>query len=97
VRSFERGGGTSFEAIEPGIYAATRDGKRSHVAVNVTNPRVSNPNRTSLSGVTGSSLVAEEDGQTPTWWQGELWMFLLGVVSLLILVEWWTYHRRLTV
>ncbi len=28
---------------------------------------------------------------------GELWLVLILIALVLVLIEWWTYHRRMTV
>jgi hypothetical protein len=30
-------------------------------------------------------------------WESELWLYLLFAAAMLVILEWWAYHRRLTV
>lgn len=74
----------------PGLYLAEGGGMRTTFAVNVGDPQVSNVSRTSLSEeaqAQGAAARAEDP-----WWP-----WIVGIAFLLVLVEWWTWHRRITV
>jgi len=74
----------------PGLYLAEGGGMRTTFAVNVGDPLVSNVNRTSLSDEV-QALGAAARANDP-WWP-----VIVGLAFLLVLVEWWTWHRRITV
>ena len=74
----------------PGLYLAEGGGMRTTFAVNVGDPLVSNVSRTSLSDEV-QALGAAARANDP-WWP-----WIVGLAFLLVLVEWWTWHRRITV
>ena len=89
---------TVFVADEPGLYTASLGGRRLRVAVNVSDR--------SRSSVNDSQLGAIDAAAGPTidlsvldagTWAEELWMTLLAVAALLVIAEWFTYHKRWTV
>lgn len=74
----------------PGLYLAEGGGMRTTFAVNVGDPQVSNLQRTSLSEqvqAQGAAARAERP-----WWP-----WIVGFAFMLVLVEWWTWQRRITV
>jgi hypothetical protein len=81
--------GSVFQVDEPGLYIATDQDSRQHIAVNLASQQYSNINRTSADGAAASSVPSG-------WLQHELWFYMLGAALVLITVEWFTYHRRLT-
>jgi hypothetical protein len=90
IESHPRGEATTFEAPEPGLYIATRDDVRQYIAVNLGSPQYSNVNATvSLRDRTAASAAG--------WLQQELWFYMLGAAVLLLAIEWFTYHRGITV
>jgi len=99
VESREVLGSTVFQADHPGLYTATTPGRRLHLAANLLDPRFTDVNRTvfpledprSAAGVLDSVMPVEEG------WEEELWLYLLLAASCLVILEWWAYHRRLTV
>ncbi len=82
-------GRTIFEAPEPGLYSATSGDTRIQIAVNLGNKAFSNVN---------SSVFTDERAavSAPNWLRRELWFYMLFAAILLISVEWFTYHRRVT-
>lgn len=74
----------------PGLYLAEGGGMRSTVAVNVGDPQVSNISRTWLSEAVQAQSAAAR-ARDP-WWP-----WIVGIAFMLVLVEWWTWHRRITV
>jgi hypothetical protein len=74
----------------PGLYLAEGGGMRTTFAVNVGDPQVSNVSRTSLSAEAQAQSAAAR-AEDP-WWP-----WIVGIAFLLVLVEWWTWHRRITV
>ncbi len=74
----------------PGLYLAEGGGMRSALAVNVGDPQVSNIGRTSLA-------QAQLAGAATTASNAPWWPVLIAIAFVLGLVEWWTWHRRITV
>jgi hypothetical protein len=89
---------TVFVAEGPGLYTAERGNRRLRVAVNVADPRRSAVNATAFGpGVAATSVSGGLTAVQPRGWGDELWILLLTVAAVLIIAEWFTYHRRLTV
>lgn len=82
-------GGSVFQADEPGLYIAANDDLRQHIAVNLANAEYSDINRARPDGE--SSRLFEAG-----WLRHELWFYMLFAALLLITLEWFTYHRRVT-
>ena len=83
--------GTVFDAAEPGLYVATAGDVRQYVAVNFSNREFSDIN---------NSHVREDSSAQAAgipFFRHELWFYMLCAAVLLIGVEWFTYHRRITV
>ncbi|MSO50002.1 MAG: hypothetical protein EXQ49_08905 [Acidobacteria bacterium] len=74
----------------PGLYLAEGGGMRSALAVNVGDPQVSNVGRTSLAQA--QLAGAGGDASNAPWWP-----VLIAIAFVCGLVEWWTWHRRITV
>jgi hypothetical protein len=88
--SYSRGNTTMFETSEPGLYVATHEDVRQYVAVNLASAQYSNLNKT----------VSQKDQPAAVsagWLQQELWFYMLGAAALLLALEWFTYHRGITV
>jgi hypothetical protein len=87
-------GRTSFSPEAPGLYSVKGSERRLMVSANLLSPKVSAVNASVLEGsepgMPGSELRDPRGG-------GELWVGLVLFALALILLEWWTYHRRLTV
>ncbi|MFQ5790181.1 MAG: BatA domain-containing protein [Acidobacteriota bacterium] len=90
-------GQTAFEAMEPGLYTALAGNKRVHLGVNVNDPTISDVNRTSLARDNEGTSGGRSDGRQRGWPSVEFWVWLLVGALLLAVVEWWFYHRRMTV
>ena len=89
VQSDQQLGKTVFQTNVPGLYAATQGDQRVHVAVNLTNPTFSDVNRS----VFKTDKAAAEQH---FWLRRELWFYMLVAALALIALEWFTYHRRIT-
>ncbi len=89
---------TVFMADQPGLYAlAGQGGSRQRVAVNLTSAERSlvNDSRLASAEITAAaSTVVEAAEPGPN---DELWIFLLLLAFLLVVAEWFTYHKRVTV
>ena len=92
VPARQSGSRTSFAPAAPGLYSVTGGARKVVVSANLLSPRVSAVNASVL-----SPESAGEGRGTGSASRGELWIGLVLLALALILVEWWTYHRRLTV
>ena len=89
---------TVFVAEEPGLYTAERGSRRLRVAVILADPERSAVNATGFTPGTSAAATTTTLGAVePSVWGDELWMLLLTIAVVLIIGEWVTYHRRLTV
>jgi hypothetical protein len=71
------------------LYSATQGEQRVHVAVNLSNPTFSDINR--------SVFKTDKAAASQNYWlRRELWFYMLAAAALLIGIEWFTYHRRIT-
>ena len=88
---------TVFIADQPGLYTVTRGDRRLRVAVNLASvARTSvNDSRLASDEITVAVATVLADGEPGP--SEELWIFLLLLALLLVIAEWVTYHRRLTV
>jgi hypothetical protein len=89
VESEQQLGKTVFVANEPGLYSGTQGDNFVRVAVNLANPVFSDVNRSVFK--TGGAGAAEH-----FWLRRELWFYMLMAAMVLISIEWFTYHRRMT-
>lgn len=74
---------------EPGLYLVEEGRSRATFAVNVTDPDVSNLARTSAAAT--SAATGRAEGPRP-WW-----LYCAVAAFVAILLEWWTWLRRITV
>jgi hypothetical protein len=89
---------TVFTAATPGLYTAGRGSRRLRVAVNLADPRRSAVNATGFAADVApppapQALAAAQ----PSAWGDELWVLLLSIAAVLVIGEWFSYHRRVTV
>jgi hypothetical protein len=89
IPSQQQLGRTVFEASEPGLYAASQGDSRVHVAVNLANQTFSDVNRSVFKTDRGAA-------STEYWLRRELWFYMVLAAIALISLEWFTYHRRIT-
>jgi len=75
----------------PGLYTAEASGSRTTFAVNIADPDVSNLSRSTIAA--GQAAVAVTEGMSPRPW----WLYLIALAFAGVLVEWWTWLRRITV
>jgi len=88
---------TVFQAEQPGLYTVVaEDGRRLRVAVNLASTERTSVNDSGLASdeIGAASTVSARAEPGPS---EELWVFLLVLALLLLVAEWVTYHRRLTV
>lgn len=76
---------------EPGLYTASAASSRATFAVNIVNPDVSNLAKSVLSREQSAAVVGA--GMSPRPW----WVYLLALAFAAVLLEWWTWLRRITV
>lgn len=88
---------TVFVAEEPGLYTAQRGTRRLRVAVNLSDRQRSLVNATSFGPDDAGAAPSVLAAAAPSGWDDELWILLLAVAAALVIGEWFTYHRRLTV
>jgi hypothetical protein len=82
---------TVFVARRPGVYVATFAGQQQQWLVNVVDPKLAEINRSRFNSATKPAF---ERGKQ---WPFELWtVVLLGAAALLI-IEWFSFSRRLTI
>jgi hypothetical protein len=80
---------TVFEAADPGLYVASKDGLRQYIAVNLMSRQYSSINHAALNWGSNSNPPSR-------LLHSELWFYLLFVAVILLGLEWFTYHRRIT-
>lgn len=89
VASEQQLGKTIFQTNEPGLYTAAQGDERVRVAVNLANPAFSDVNR--------SVFKTDRAAASQRYWlRRELWFYMLLAAVALISIEWFTYHRRIT-
>jgi len=89
IASDQQLGETVFDTVEPGLYSATQGDQLVHVAVNMANPTFSDVNRSVFK--TDKAAASEH-----YWLRRELWFYMLMAAMGLAAIEWFTYHRRMT-
>jgi hypothetical protein len=85
------GGATIASVREPGLYTADSGGARATFAVNIADPGVSNLSR-SMHGSAGGAITVRAGVSARPWW-----VYLVVFALAAVLVEWWTWLRRITV
>lgn len=85
-------GATLFDASRPGLYTAVAQDQRVRVAVNVQDARVTAINDTHAAPGASPPAAAGRAG-----WMLDPWLALLLLAATLLSLEWWSYHRRVTV
>jgi hypothetical protein len=88
IRFVTTGDGVVATLPAPGLYTVEAGGSRRRIAVNAGDSQISQATRTSLQG---ASTVPVGEAAHP-WW-----LYALVSAFALILVEWWTWQRRITV
>jgi hypothetical protein len=94
VPSRTSGGRTSFSPRAPGLYSVRGAEGELMVSANVLSPRITAVNASSFASGSEPGRPAEQSTESRG---GELWVGLVLFALALLLLEWWTYHRRLTV
>jgi hypothetical protein len=89
IPSDQQLGKTIFRTSDPGLYAASQGDERIHVAVNLSNPAFSDVNRSVFK-------TDQRAAEQHSWLRRELWFYMLLAAIVLVGLEWFTYHRRVT-
>ena len=88
---------TVFMADQPGLYTVAQADRRLRVAVNLASTARTSVNDSGFTSDEITSAVATVLADTEVGPSEELWMAFLLLALFLVVVEWVTYHRRLTV
>jgi hypothetical protein len=91
VPTFATPQGTAFTPAEPGLFTAVARESVERIAVNVFEPRVTQVNGSRLPPMKEASV------EVPRGAAWSPWRALLLLALLLLVVEWWTWNRRVTV
>ena len=97
VPSRSSGGRTSFSPASPGLYSVKGSEGQLMVSANLLSPRITAVNASSFAGLEGTEPGRNRAESTGSRGRGELWVGLVLFALALLLLEWWTYHRRLTI
>jgi hypothetical protein len=89
ISSDQQLGKTIFRTSDPGLYAASQGDERIHVAVNLSNAAFSDVNRSVFK-------TDQRAAEQHYWLRRELWFYMLVAAVMLVSIEWFTYHRRVT-
>ncbi len=85
-------------SADPGATGDSNNEVFQAVAVNLLSPRESAVSPESAVDDSGATWTAPAyEAPQPTPWLADLWRVLLLVALGIVVVEWWTYHRRVTV
>jgi hypothetical protein len=88
-------GATLFTAKAPDFFTAEAGGRRVRVLVNVLDPAVTDVNASRLAAT--SDRAPDDAAASPASPRTAPWILLLAVAAVLMVGEWWTYHRRVTI
>jgi len=88
---------TVFMADQPGLYTVAQADRRLRVAVNLASTARTSVNDSRFTSDEIASAVSTVLADTEAGPNEELWMAFLLLALFLVVVEWVTYHRRLTV
>ena len=88
---------TVFMADQPGLYTVAQADRRLRVAVNLASTARTSVNDSRFTSDEITSAASTVLADTEAGPNEELWMAFLLLALLLVVVEWVTYHRRLTV
>ncbi len=88
---------TVFMADQPGLYTVAQADRRLRVAVNLASTARTSVNDSGFTSDEITSAASTVLAGTEVGPSEELWMAFLLLALFLVVVEWVTYHRRLTV
>jgi hypothetical protein len=81
--------------MRAGFYRVRAAGDAQIVAGNLIDPNESQIGPRAFAGVNGTRATAPTGGQVGV--RRELWLYLLAGALAIVMIEWLTYHRRVTV
>ncbi len=87
-------GGSLFEVDTPGLFTVVSAHQRLRLAANLFDRRISDVNKSRLAQVKPD---ADEPAGVSRSLAFDSWFALLLAAALLLLFEWWTWNRRMTV
>ncbi len=86
---------TAFTPDAPGLFSVRTTSGDLVISANLLSPDVSAVNASAFAGEDSAGGIV--DYLSGSVGGGELWLVLVLVALVLVLAEWWTYHRRMTV
>ncbi len=89
------GGSTIFTPNAPNLFSVRTENGDHVVAANLLDPAVAQVNTSFFLG--NNREVSVDEILEGSVGGSELWFLLVFAALVVILVEWWTYHRRLTI
>jgi len=90
-------GHTIFHAIAPNLYSIRQGSDRFWIPANLTNYNYTLVNKSRLNSGALSGMVIKGDDGSNELIKPNLWSLLVSISLLLVALEWFTYHRRITV
>ena len=88
---------TSFEARAPNLYSVNQGENTFWMPINLTNPRVTLVNESKLESASRLGTNGLVDTEFESQADPALWRMLALIAFVLVILEWLTYHRRITV
>ena len=88
---------TSFEARAPNLYSVNQGENTFWMPINLTNPRVTLVNESKLESASRLDTNGLMDTEFESQADPALWRMLALIAFVLVILEWVTYHRRITV
>ncbi|MBI70731.1 MAG: hypothetical protein CME29_03285 [Gemmatimonadetes bacterium] len=88
---------TSFEARAPNLYSVNQGENTFWMPINLTNPRVTLVNESKLESASRLDTNGLVDAEFESQADPALWRMLALIAFVLVILEWVTYHRRITV
>ena len=86
---------TAFTPNAPGLFSVITTDGEVVISANLLNPDVSAVNASAFAGEASAGGIV--DYLAGSVGGGELWLVFVLAALVLVLAEWWTYHRRMTV
>ena len=87
-------GGSIFEADAPGLFTVVSPQRRMWVAANLFDRQITDINKSRLAQIEPDANVQVGAGQSIAF---DAWFACLFGAALLLLFEWWSWNRRMTV
>lgn len=85
---------TLVQSDAPNFYTAESEGRRMRVLVNVLDPAITDINASALQATATASPAATSVSKVAMRWQP--WIVLMLVAFVALVLEWMSYHRRVT-